>query len=222
MNTTKAKTGGKTALLLNGTEIISINGSKAGVTVCSSTNPPNCTNRYTVTQGANGTLAKLSGLSDVVKMDPTTNSTYQNYPTQDGVAIIRYSETKNPSTREFTPSGGCGGEAGQTAATLYPVLRDTVPSISIGIGGTPSRPATSTSFGSFPAAGGTTGGNCKSVGQTSGSDGEDAYAHPPHLHRPGCHHIHQNKMGALSGSEDGEQDEGGALLPSPDPVFLIL
>ena len=204
----KGKDGGKTALLLNGAEFLSINGSKAGVTVCSSSTPPNCTNRYTVTQGANGTLGTLSGLSDVLKMDPSANSAYRTYPSQDGVAIIRYSSTKNPSNREFTPSGGCGGEAGQTAATLYPVLRDTIPDIKIGIGGTPDRPATSTSFGSFPAAGGTTGGNCKSVSQTSGSDGDAATGIEKLVSTGGKGALGTGQSGASSSKVDGGNGTG--------------
>ena len=222
----KGKDGGKTALLLNGAEFLSINGSKAGVTVCSSSTPPNCTNRYTVTQGANGTLGTLSGLSDVLKMDPSANSAYRTYPSQDGVAIIRYSSTKNPSNREFTPSGGCGGEAGQTAATLYPVLRDTIPDIKIGIGGTPDRPATSTSFGSFPAAGGTTGGNCKSVSQTSGSDGDAATGIEKLVSTGGKGALGTGQSGASSSKVDGGNGTGfgaggggGAIFYTTTPTY---
>ncbi len=222
----KGKDGGKTALLLNGAEFVSVNGSKAGVTVCSSTNPPNCTNRYTVTRGANGTLGKATGMSDILYMDPSTNAAYQNYPSQDGVASIRYSTTKNSSTREFTPSGGCGGSAGQTSATLYPVLRDTIPSITIGIGGTPTRPATSTSFGSFPAAGGTTGGNCKTSSQTSGSDGDAATGIEKLVSTGGKGAPGVGQAGASAAKVNGENGTGygaggggGAIFYTSTPTY---
>lgn len=167
--------GGDSILTLNGSAIANIVGSGAGYMRC---NPFNnvCVNRYIVTRGDNG-YAKTAptGFTSLKVYDPNVSPLYQNDVQYDGAVFIKYSEDKNSTTKEFSPNGGCGGDAGATNATLYPILRTTnasIPAITIGQGGTPSVPATATRFGSFPAAGGATGGNCLEVLETSGSDGD--------------------------------------------------
>ncbi len=167
----KGKDGGVISLTLNGKVIASINGSKAGQTRCNA-GAYECENRYIVSQGANGSAKKApSGFSNLKIYDPA-NGANRQFVEFDGVVFVEYSDSKNNTTSTFTPNGGCGGGAGKTNSTLYPVLRDTIPPIVIGRGGTSSQPSTATIFGSFPALGGSTGDNCQNVSATQGSSGE--------------------------------------------------
>ena len=166
----KGNDGGKAYLLLNGSAIAVIDGSYAGTMTC---NPVinECESRYVSTDGADGKISSISSRFTNVSQRLTPTGSF-------GSAKIEYSSRNSSSSSgTSTPTGGCGGAAGQTNATLYPVLRDTVPLIKIGEGGTASRDATATIFGSFPAAGGARGGYCQTgLAKKDGSDGEASTA----------------------------------------------
>lgn len=165
----KGNDGGMAYLLLNGSIIAAIKGSLAGTMVC---NPiiNECESRYVSTDGADGEITSLSSQITNVQKRLTPSGAI-------GSVKIDYSSRNDTSSSASTPTGGCGGSAGQTNATLYPVLRDTVPIIRIGQGGTPTRDATATIFGSFPASGGSRGGYCQTgLSKSQGSDGEASTA----------------------------------------------
>ena len=168
------KDGGEAILKLNSQVIAQIAGSGAGYLRCNPLNPP-CVDRYQPYRGEPGkAIIAPTGFSNLKILDPSTSSSAQTDELNDGRVEISYSEDLNPSTKEFTPNGGCGGEAGATNATLYPIFTDNIPSIKIGLGGTPTTSATATMFGTYPAPGGRNGGVCTGSLPTSGSDGDKA------------------------------------------------
>ena len=133
----------------------------------------------------------------------------------------------NESNREFTANGGCGGEAGATNATLYPIIRAEIPSITIGLGGTQTTAATATMFGTFPAPGGRNGTACADVAETSGADGEAATGYKDLPSTGGAGAKGKGESGASASKVNGEAGKGfgaggggGSIFYNSTPSYI--
>ena len=221
------KDGGNAILKLNSSVIANIQGSGAGYIRC---NPLNneCVNRYDAYQGEPGkAIVPPTGFSNLVELDPATNPSAQVLELNDGRVDITYSETMNESNREFTANGGCGGEAGSTNATLYPIIRAEIPSITIGLGGTQTTAATATMFGTFPAPGGRNGTACADVAATSGADGEAATGYKDLPSTGGAGAKGKGESGASASKVNGEAGKGfgaggggGSIFYNSTPSYI--
>lgn len=128
----------------NGSKMITVEGSKAGTYLCNSADV--CSNHYQPIVGANGIATAYSYFNNVTK--GFSNGSYEP-----GTVVIRWSDYNNTS-KSFKVKKGCGGTSGEIRSALYPILKNTLPDITIGKGGTADSDPTATSFGSLKAEGG--------------------------------------------------------------------
>ncbi len=129
---------------LNSSTILRVDGSKGGTYKCNSADL--CAKHYEPLQGDNGSVTTYTSFLDKQESFGTNGYEY-------GVVILKWSD-RNHTQKAFLPKAGCGGTAGEIKSALYPILRDTLPDIKIGAGGTPQKEPKDTTFGSLRAAAG--------------------------------------------------------------------
>ena len=142
----KGYSGGSISISRNNAQIVRVNGGSGGSYWCSNSNG-GCTQnkRFTPTSGSAGSVSYSSSF-----ITPTQRDNYENF----GTVKMKWSDTNGFDSFKETTSG-CGGDRGDLKSELYPILRSTLPEISIGTGGTNGNAGQKTSFGTIVAKGGT-------------------------------------------------------------------
>lgn len=128
----------------NSSTILRVEGSKAGSYRCNSANL--CAGHFEARQGDNGSVTTYTSFAD---KEESVGSNGYDY----GVVIIKWSD-KNNTQKAFLPKAGCGGTAGEIRSALYPILRNKLPEVKVGSGGTSQKEAQDTTFGSLRASAG--------------------------------------------------------------------
>lgn len=147
------------------TEMVKVEGSKSGTYTCNSANL--CGKHYEAVDGAKGVIKTNSYFYD-------TEMLYGASPLDPGIVVVRWSD-RNNTNKAFKSKSGCGGTAGEIKSALYPILRDKLPVITIGKGGTADTEPEETSFGSMKASGGSNNVVCTtpSTNEKDGTDGKN-------------------------------------------------
>lgn len=153
----------------NSSSIVTVEGSKSGSYTCNSANL--CGKHYDPVQGEKGKITTNTSFYD-------SEQTYGSSPLDSGIVVIRWSD-RNNTNKAFKSKAGCGGTAGEIKSALYPILRDKLPEISVGKGGTANTEPGDTIFGSMKASGGSNNVVCTvTENEKDGKDGKTFSAIP--------------------------------------------
>lgn len=153
----------------NASNMVTVEGSKSGSYTCNSANL--CGKHYDPVQGEKGYITTNSYFYDQEKL-------YGTSPLDPGIVVIRWSD-RNNTNKAFKSKAGCGGTAGEIKSALYPILRDKLPEITIGKGGTGDVEPEDTNFGSMKAKGGSNNVVCTNTeNEKDGKDGKTFSAIP--------------------------------------------
>lgn len=199
------------SVLRNNISILSVQGSGAGTYACSSTLP--CTNRFKPVNGPDG----IAYAANVVSM------LEQKYNVGIDTRVDISWSAKNASTRVFKKIPGCGGMSGEINSTLYPILKNTLPKITIGKPGKPGTLATSTTFGALKANSGENNKVCNPTGNTNnGTAGISFDAIKGLVSKGGIAGISTttSKINGGIASSFGSGGGGGAYYSASDPVYI--
>lgn len=196
----------------NSSKIVTVEGSKSGTYTCNSSNL--CGKHYDPVQGANGTITTNVSFYDSQKI-------YGTSPLEPGIVVVSWSD-KNNTNKAFKSKSGCGGTAGEIKSALYPILRDKLPVVTVGNGGTGEVEPGDTTFGSMVAGAGSNNVVCTSTeNENDGKDGK-TFSAIPSLNSQG------GKGGISSPSDDingsratsfASGGGGGAIYYDNEPYY---
>lgn len=190
---------------VNGGSVLSVTGGAAGNYNCFPGNP--CTNRFRpITSPSNGSYT-IHNDSKFKLKSASTNA---------GVSArvnLGWS-SKNGSSQVQKKKPGCGGMPGAINATLYPLLRNKLPEMKIGKGGTNGMDGGDTSFDTLTAQGGAANALCQPVGsEDNGTAGGNFTGLTGSVYSGGAGGTQSNINGA-NGSGFASGGGGGAIRGS--------